>query len=230
MPQACWRCCQLSHSLLLADEGQKQICSPSNVRGLQINAVGHRRPSVTEMPTITASRSRAVCSAQQHQQQHPQRLQQQSGSQSSPPPAAAGRRQLLLSAGCAAAALLAPTLPSSAAGIESVDLPDMPQLPSAVQKKTRQQKVLDDAEASFQQSGAGAGLHLGALSHPACREIPCSLRIQGQPAIRHYTQHCAVFGHFACLFLRRGSADLLKTLKERSDANRGERKRALQDK
>ncbi|KAL4448508.1 hypothetical protein ABPG75_005727 [Micractinium tetrahymenae] len=86
------------------------------------------------------------------------------------------RRQWLAGLAAAAAAAVAPR-PAAATGLESIDLPagtmSTPDVVSQI--KARNQKVLDEAEASFQNS------------------------------------------------------DLLRTLKERSDANRADRKKTLEE-
>jgi hypothetical protein len=78
---------------------------------------------------------------------------QQSSSRSTTKPLPS-RRQLL--GGLAATAATAATLPrpAFATGLESIDLPqlDIPQ--ALVEKKARNQAIIDNAEKSFQESGA----------------------------------------------------------------------------
>jgi hypothetical protein len=99
------------------------------------------------MANVTACRRPAfACKAQQQ-------ISHQSHQQSTP--AVPLQRRGLL--GGLAAAAVWRAMPASAAGIESLDLPQM-ELPEAVAAiKARQQGVLDDAEKVFQESGGAEG-------------------------------------------------------------------------
>lgn len=94
------------------------------------------------MPALASASP--VCRQQQAQPQPQQRSQMVRLVQSS-------RREML--AGLVGAAALVAARPAAATGLESFDLPPIDTPEIVAQLKARNQQVLDDAEASFQNSG-----------------------------------------------------------------------------
>jgi hypothetical protein len=125
----------------------------------------------------------------------------------------------------AALAALGGSRPASATGLESFELPplEMPQLVADIKK--RNQKVLDEAEESFQSSGGngepGEGCSQLGLTPAAVVAALAALEWRYAACLRCSISHTVTHGRLL--------ADLLKTLKERSDANRAGRKKDLED-